>query len=71
MVVIMDTSTGRRIEDEEFGAFADEVLYANWIQPLPQLDLQEVVPEMPPQPARREPPRESDEFLRIVYASQE
>lgn len=43
MIVVMDMTTGKIIEDE-FGRFEDEVLNAEWLPPLPelQLGLQEV-----------------------------
>jgi hypothetical protein len=68
MVVIMDMSSGERLE--EFGPYEDEVLCANWL-PLPQLGLQQ-------QELRRErpaislpPPEDIDAFLRRMYLSQE
>ena len=72
MIVTMDMSTGRRIDEKEFGPFEDEVLCANWMRlPMPRTELQEVVPEMRRRPARREPPPDVDEFLRTVYPNQE
>ena len=73
MLVMMDMSTGKPLENEESGIFAEEVVRANWTppQPTPRLHLQEVVPETPPRPALREPPQDADEFLRIVYLSRE
>lgn len=43
MIVVMNMSTGKIIEDE-FGRFEDEVLNAGWLPPQPelQLGLQEV-----------------------------
>ena len=72
MIVTMDMSTGRRIDEKEFGPFEDEILCANWMRlPMPRTELQEVVPEMRRRPARREPPPDVDEFLRTVYPNQE
>ena len=72
MIVTMDMSTGRRIDEKEFGPFEDEVLCANWMRlPMPRTELQQVVPEMAPRPVRREPPRDVDEFLRTVYLNQD
>jgi hypothetical protein len=72
MIIVMDMSSGKRQEDEEFGAYSDEVLCSNWTpQPQLALGLQEANPDMPRQPARREPPEDLDEFLRILYLSQE
>ena len=71
MLVVMDMSTGKIINEEEqaaeFGSFADEVLNAQWTPPGElQLGLQPVVHRDPP-------PSESDAdaFLRNVYRSQE
>lgn len=72
MVIIMDMDSGEYVEDE-FGAFQEEVLNAQW---LPnqyraeygecQLGLQEAVSE------HRVPATEDAEaFLRNVYLSQE
>jgi hypothetical protein len=69
MPMMMDMTTGKPLEDEESCIFAEEVVCSNWIAP--QLHLQEVVPETPQRPARREPPQDADEFLYIVYLSQE
>jgi hypothetical protein len=72
MIVTMDMSSGRRIDEKEFGPFEDEVLCANWMRlPMPRMELQEVVPEMRRRPARREPPRDMEAFLRAVYLNQE
>ncbi len=66
MVIVMNTDTGRHIEDE-FGAFEEEVLNAEW-QPTLQLDLQVPAPSMAP---RTMPASDADAFLRSVYLSQE
>lgn len=69
MVIIMDTESGQYVEDE-FGAFEEEVLNAQWLpnqyQPLPecQLGLQEVVPS-------KTAAVDTEAFLRNVYLSQE
>ena len=68
MVIIMDTQTGTRLEDE-FGPFEDEVLGANWMpRPDVSLDLAEAVPA---RPVRQNPDFDADAFLRNVYLSQE
>ena len=36
MIIVMDMSSGKRLEDEEFGAYSDEVLCSNWT-PQPQV----------------------------------
>ncbi len=71
MIIVMDMSSGKRVEDEEFGTCADEVLCSRWA-PRPQLalGLQEANPETPRQPVRREPTEELDECLRILHLSQ-
>ncbi len=71
MIIVMDMSSGKRVEDEEFGACADELLCSGWA-PRPQLalGLQEAHPQTPRQPVRREPPGELDECLRILHLSQ-
>jgi len=38
MIVVMEMSTGKIIEDE-FGRFEDEVLNAGWLPPQPELQL--------------------------------
>lgn len=38
MIVVMNMSTGKIIEDE-FGRFEDEVLNAEWLPPRPELQL--------------------------------
>ena len=70
MLVVMDMSTGK-IEKEavpEFGAFEDEVLNAEWLQPALQLGLQPVV-HRDRAPAETE--AEAERFLKNVYRSQE
>jgi len=64
MVIIMDM--GRRIEDE-FGAFEEEVLNAQWLpQPALQLAMHVAVPA-----ASARPVQDVDAFLRTIYLSQE
>ena len=65
MLVVMDMSTGK-IEKEavpEFGAFEDEVLNAEWLQPALQLGLQPVV-HRDRAPAETE--AEAERFLRLM-----
>lgn len=66
MVIVMDMSTGRRIDD--FGAYEDEVLGASWLpQPEPALQLQSAPPARP----RVTPPLDVEAFLRTMYLAQE
>ncbi len=66
MVIIMDTELGRRIEDE-FGAFEDEVLNAQWLpQPVLELGLQELPPEAAPRQVL-----DVEAYLRTIYLAQE
>ena len=71
MVIIMDMDSGKYVEDE-FGAFEEEVLNAQWFpnqyQPLPecQLGLQEAVPSRSAAAGV-----DAVAFLRNVYLSQE
>jgi hypothetical protein len=67
MIVVMEMSTGKIIEDE-FGRFEDEVLNAEWLPPLPelQLGLQEV------QHAKAATPEiDAESYLDRIYNSQE
>ncbi len=66
MVIIMDTARGKRIEDE-FGAFEEEVLNAQWL-PQPMPGLRRAQPVVGPHTA---PAFDADTFLRTVYLSQE
>ncbi len=68
MVIYADMDSGKRVIElrEEYG---EEVLLSNWLpQPELGLALQEAVPAAP---ARREPERDVEAFLRAVYLSQE
>ncbi len=70
MVMVMDMSSGKIIQDE-FGSFEDEVLNAGWLPPLPevQLGLQEVhTAGAVVAPAAG---FDADAFLNTVYANQE
>jgi hypothetical protein len=66
MVMVMNMSTGKIIEDE-FGSFEDEVLGAGWIPPQPelQLGLQEVTLD-----AKSDSDVDADAFLSTIYRSQ-
>lgn len=66
MVIMMATDMGKRIEDE-FGAFEEEVLNAQW---LPQPALQLGTPDPRPAAAPR-PVLDIDAFLRTIYLAQE
>ena len=67
MVIIMNTETGRHIEDE-FGAFEEEVLNAQWLpQPLqPHAALQKAPSGGPSRTVL-----DTDAFLRNMYLVQE
>jgi hypothetical protein len=67
MIVVMEMSTGKIIEDE-FGLFEDEVLNAEWLPPQPELrlGLQEIVHTSV---ALRDIDAES--YLDRIYSSQE
>lgn len=69
MVIIMNTETGRHIEDE-FGAFEEEVLNAQWLpQPLPlQPGLHKADSGVV---SRTVSGLDADTFLRNMYLSQE
>ena len=66
MLTVMNMSTGKMIEDE-FGTFEDEVMNAEWLPPLPdmQLGLQEVH-HCPASIAEAE----AEAFLAKIYRSQ-
>ncbi len=66
MLMVMDMSTGKLIEDE-FGAFEDQVLNAEWTPASlsPQLGLQEAQPR-----AATSQEVDADEFLAAVYRNQ-
>ncbi len=66
MLMVMDMSTGKPIEDE-FGAFEDQVLNAEWTPASPelQLGLQEVQ-----QRVATTHEVDADEFLSAVYRNQ-
>jgi hypothetical protein len=71
MVIVMDT--GRRFEDE-FGAFEEEVLNAQWLpNPLPQPALQLGMQELRElrSAAAPRPVPDVDAFLRTMYLVQE
>ena len=68
MIVVMDMSTGKIVEDE-FGSFEDEVLSAEWLPPQPELalGLQAV------HPAHHDPEvagEDAEDFLQRIYKSQ-
>ena len=66
MLMVMDMSTGKIIEDE-FGSFEDEVLGAGWLPPVPelQLGLQQASLD-----AKGESDFDADAFLSKVYRNQ-
>lgn len=66
MVIVMEMSTGKRLDELE-EAYGDEVLLSNWT-PRPELGLglQEAVPAH-----HDAPPEDAEAFLRAVYLSQE
>lgn len=69
MLMVMDMSTGKIVEDE-FGAYEDEVLNAGWLPPAPDLP----VPRLGLQGAHADhaPVGEADaeSFLSTVYRAQ-
>jgi hypothetical protein len=67
MIVVMEMSTGKIIENE-FDGFEDEVLNAEWLPPQPglQLGLQEVHHTDPAVPEE-----EAEAFLQQIYRSQQ
>ncbi len=68
MIIYADMSTGKQWVEpgEEYG---EEVLFSNWLpQPELQLALREAAPAAP---ARHEPERDVEAFLRTVYLCQE
>lgn len=68
MVIVMDMSTGKRLD--ETSTYSDEVLNANWMpREALQLGLQSAV-ETYRQP-RAEVPPNVDAFLRNLYLNQE
>ena len=69
MVIIMNMATGRHIEDE-FGAFEEEVLNAQWLpQPVQaQLGMQKTAPSTV---SRTVTCLDADAFLRNMYLVQE
>jgi hypothetical protein len=70
MLMVMDMSTGKFIEDE-FGAFEDEVLNAEWTPASPelQLGLQEVQHRAATQ--REVDAEAADAFLAAMYRNQQ
>ena len=68
MVVIMDISTGKRLD--EISTYDEEVLNANWMpREALQLGLQSAVETY--RKPRAEEPRNVDAFLRNMYLYQE
>ncbi len=65
MLMVMDMSTGKILEDE-FGAFEEEVLNAEWMPPSPelQLGLQEAHEGAPAGDV------DADAFLTSIYRNQ-
>jgi hypothetical protein len=67
MVIVMDMSTGKSID--EVSEYGDEVLNANWLpRPELQLELQSVSAQ---RPERRDPPSDIEGFLHRMYLNQE
>lgn len=67
MVIIMDSSTGQRTDDES--QYGEEVLNAGWL-PQPELGLQ-LQSAVPACPDRQRTITDPDSFLRNMYSSQE
>lgn len=69
MMMVMDMSSGKVIQDE-FGSFEDEVLNAGWVpQPEVQLGLQDVFTANAV--AAPSAGFDADTFLNSVYSNQE
>jgi hypothetical protein len=69
MLMVMDMSTGKLIEDE-FGAFEDEVLGAEWTPASPELQLG--LQEVQHRATQREVDAEAaDAFLAAMYRNQQ
>ena len=67
--MVIDMESGKKIDDD-FGAFREEVLYAQWLPPLaPELGLQQLQAAAVPPAA--EPGLDAEAFLRTVYLNQE
>ena len=69
MVIIMNTEVGRQIEDE-FGAFEEEVLNAQWL-PQPLQNLLQLHKATSGAMSRAVAGVDADAFLRNMYLSQE
>ena len=67
MVIIMNSETGRHIEDE-FGAFEEEVLNAQWLPRPVEAGLQKAASGSM---SRTVTGLDADAFLRNIYANQE
>jgi len=67
MIVVMEMSTGKIVEDE-FGRFEDEVLNAEWLPPLPELQLGLREAHHRAAVARE---IDADSYLSRIYSSQE
>jgi len=66
--MVIDMESGKRLDDD-FGAFREEVLYAQWLPPLaPELGLQELQAAVP---RAAELSLDAEAFLRTVYLNQE
>ncbi len=63
--MVIDMESGKRIDDD-FGAFREEVLYAQWLPPV-MLGLQETRPATTATTASLD----AEAFLRSVYLNQE
>ena len=67
--MVIDMESGKSMDDD-FGAFREEVLYAQWLPPLaPELCLQEL--KVATIARASEQSLDAEAFLRTVYLNQE
>lgn len=68
MVIVMDMSTGEKLEQQLESNYTDEVLCANWL-PQPTLDL--ALASAVPAHADAQAPLDPEAWLRAYYRAQE
>ena len=68
--MVIDMESGRRVDDD-FGAFREEVLNAQWLPPLPPQRLELGLQEQQPVVAAERSFFDAEAFLRTVYLNQE
>lgn len=69
MLIVMDMSTGERLE--ESSGYDDEVLYAGWTPPQPELELGLQSVEPTRRGWRQQEPRDVEAVLRSYYLAQQ